>query len=390
MSGSKVSKIWDKEINGWGWVKNNDNWFEWYQGLMPDVKQQLENQKLIDTYKSHPKYADKFLYISNKLHEIAKDKLGNRDGLKGLIDRLTLFHAIPTQEVLLNKDIYDSVFCYHFHPKRPNVFLTNKIAKHRHSIIMEGFIDNKDSTDESEPKKIPVIVKFFEHGSHDVSAEIKVYEDLRNRKCSTPWFARNYEFWGESVLVMQKLELLDTSCDEYKVGVDVLNQLKCLHTFGVHSDIKPSNIMYDEIKNINYIIDHGGVSRKKYGYGYLRHTWTHGWTSQKVRPVDDQDRPLPQITTAYHDLKELGFTLRGIQIAKEKESRLSNVDNSSNDSDDDLAHGRIRLSMKDGIDNPQKGFTGKLNKYMDRVTKINRTEKITPEVYQELIDILSA
>ena len=45
MSGSKVSKIWDKEINGWGWVKNNDNWFEWYQGLMPDVKQQLENQQ---------------------------------------------------------------------------------------------------------------------------------------------------------------------------------------------------------------------------------------------------------------------------------------------------------------------------------------------------------
>jgi serine/threonine protein kinase len=265
---------------------------------------------------------------------------------------------------------------------RPEIQITKIVTEHTHSIILEGQYnlatdpylkddpDYVNDNDETKPKFLPVIIKFFEHGHHNVSDEIHIYEKIRKAGGDTPWFSKNYEVWGEPVLIMQKLDKITTDDNEYKIGIDVINQLRYIHKFGVHSDIKPSNVMKCNFKNKYFLIDNGGVTTDKLAYGYRRHTWTERWTSQKMHPTDENENTLNQITTSKHDLVENVFMMRGIQIVREN-----------------FPGKTVRVHLQDG-DNPQKGIRGILRLYCEKLAPIDRKKPVSDGDYDALIAIL--
>ena len=139
---------------------------------------------------------------------------------------------------------------------------------------------------------------------------------------------------------MEKLQKLNSSDDPYMVGAHVIRQLQFLHTFGVHCDIKPGNIM--KKGSLYYLIDYGGVAKEKMGGGYRRWIWTPKWTSQRSHQKQ-------QVCTAYNDFVELGFTMRHIQIWKKEEETC------------DVNKREIRTA-----------FGGRLADYMRQVEKYGR------------------
>ncbi|QIN54309.1 putative protein kinase [Cedratvirus kamchatka] len=201
-------------------------------------------------------------------------------------------------------------------------------------------------------KKEPLVVKWYQSGERNASYEIEVYLKLKSLGCPIPYFSCSYEFWGHPVLVMEKLEKLGKREDVYKLGRQVLEQLRYLHSFAIHCDIKPDNIM-KKISNSSsseyYLIDYGGVSQEKLEYGYRRWIWSKYWTSQEPHKKK-------QIATGRHDFKELAYTMNYLKNR--------------------------------GDINYRKDFKGRLKTFMERVKKVDKT-KIRSRDYEDLIKILS-
>ncbi len=150
---------------------------------------------------------------------------------------------------------------------------------------------------------------------------------------------------------MEKLFDINIKKDNlFAIGISLLNQLKFLHKFGVHSDIKPMNVMKNG-KNEYFLIDYGGTATQKLGHGYKRHTWNSQFTSQ-VPFYNDQ------IATHKNDLLELGYTMNF------------------------WAFGPKNKDVK-------TKFKGKIGKYMEKVNKISENE-IGEADYQDLVNILAA
>lgn len=194
-----------------------------------------------------------------------------------------------------------------------------------------------------------VIVKLYQSSSgRDTSYENGIYRRLGKPE---PCFSTAYFLWGCPVLVMAPLRPLDTKDDEYEMGIQVIQQLRYLHRFGVHCDIKPGNVM----KRLRYngkkrylVIDYGGVSVETKAHGYRRWVWSPKWTSQPRRS-ENEGRDV--IATAKNDLIELGYTMKTLQNDKQG---ISN--------------------RKEGQTDPiRSGFTGRLKQYMDYVSRIDDT-----------------
>lgn len=196
-----------------------------------------------------------------------------------------------------------------------------------------------------------LVMKWYESGSRTTAYENGVYSRLKSIGCPLPYFSTSYEFWGHPVLVMERLEKLGKAEDPYKLGVEVLGQLRFLHSFGVHCDIKPDNIMkrVKDGRTEYFLIDYGGVSQEKLEYGYKRWIWTSKWTSQAPHTRK-------QVVTPRHDLKELGFTVNFLRYRN--------------------------------VENPRKDFKGRMKDFMERVKKIDKKD-IRPRDYDDLIKILS-
>lgn len=196
-----------------------------------------------------------------------------------------------------------------------------------------------------------LVVKWYQSSERNTAYEIEVYLKLKSLGCPLPYFSCSYEFWGHPVLVMEKLEKLGKHEDVYKLGRQILDQLRYLHSFAIHCDIKPDNIMkrvHDD-KVFYFLIDYGGVSQEPLGYGYKRWIWSKYWTSQEPHKKK-------QIATPRHDFKELAYTMN-------------------------------YLKNRGGIDY-RKEFKGRLKVFMDRVKKVDKTN-IKARDYEDLINILS-
>ena len=78
----------------------------------------------------------------------------------------------------------------------------------------------------------------------DVEEEVENYQRLSQSGGATPEFDTTFDVLGLPVLVIEKLTPLDADDDEYEIVSQILTtQLPFLHKHGVHSDIKPDNIM---------------------------------------------------------------------------------------------------------------------------------------------------
>lgn len=209
-------------------------------------------------------------------------------------------------------------------------------------------------------RKDPVIIKWK---VDNIQTQIDNYKKMRHINAnSIPWFSSSWKLWNEPVLVLEHLENITPEDNEFKIGIDILQQLKVIHKFGVHCDIKPVHILKRVSRdNIRYfLISLQNLATVRHKHGYLRKVWTSKFTSQKSREND-------QVTTPYNDLMELGFTLNSLRLSKEGGSFWGYFTSRS-----------IR-----------QNFSKTLSLYINRVEKINcKSINLEDEDYEDLIDIL--
>lgn len=312
---------------------------EQYQGLAEPLKHQLNilyryftsNQLVRDGYRK-------------MMSEITK-KYHSTRSLKVIVFQMAVLKMITTYEILTPYWV-NKLVCYSDHEPHTDIELTKIIKTGKHAVVIEGVMGKK-----------PVIVKHYQSAKRDIKYEIKIYQKLKDMECKIPWFSTCYYIWNTPILVLEKLMLLTASDNEYKVGIAIIKQLWYVHQIGVHSDIKPQNIMKRKLDNGEYeylLIDYGGVTLEKLGHGYRRWVWSPKWTSQTAHEPK-------QITTAKNDFIELGYTMKAIQNWKKTEK-----------SDD----GQFK-----------KDFTGVLKDYMDRVERID-IHDIKKKDYVDLLRIL--
>jgi len=310
-----------------------------YKSLPKSLKAQL---KSIESYfYSNPK-------IIKRYKESLKS-LGNFKRHQKSLFRLFLLNNIDSRD-LLHEQWFFVLSCYDCNGKKPDVKLLKVIKTGKHAVVMLGQVANTNDQ---------VIVKWYQSHRRDIEYETGIYKRLDKMGCPLLRFTSSYKFWDSPVLILEKLEPLQYYDNEYEMGSQIIYQLSFLHQFGVHSDIKPQNIMKRvRPDKIDYLlIDFGGVATERLGYGYRRWLWSPKWTSQK--PHEEN-----QITTPVHDFIELGYTMKCIQ------------------------NWSTNYGKTDG--ECKKNFRGKLARYMDYVLALDKEKPVRLEDYQNLIRILQA
>jgi len=250
---------------------------------------------------------------------------------------------------MLTESWFPKIHCYSSNGKK-TIRLLNFVKDSDSVRVVEGILEGK-----------PVVVKSILSKKHAIQDEMANYSRLKKAGCPVPWFSTKFYFWGQPVLVLEKLEPLGPYDNEYSLGIQILRQLRYVHRFGCHSDIKPQNIMkrvHDRRSNRNteyFLIDYGGVADEPLKKGYRRWIWTRKWTCQEPHASG-------QVITSMHDFIELGYVMKAIQNWREQPPKKGNK--------------RI-----DG--NFRTGYTGRLRKYMNRVVDDHITD------HRALMDILS-
>lgn len=309
-----------------------------YDKLPESLRKQIS--KLHNIFKNDEDIVPVALSLYRKYGIREKGKRGDKnEQLRKTLFRVAMLKVIAP-DYLLDDKWFPYVQCYD--TRGHIVKLEKTVTMGRHVFVIQGRLDDGG----------PVIVKWYQSNKRDTLYEIGIYKRLRQIRCSCPWFSSTYEFWNSPVLVMEKLQPLTKEDDEFEVSIEVIKQLKYLHTFGIHNDLKPGNIM-KRVHNgrpTYFMIDHGGVATSRLGYGYRRWIWSPKWTCQRPHAAN-------QITTAKHDFIELGYTMKTMQ------------------------------NWTSGDNHIRSGFSGKLEKYMNRVARIDE-RNITAKDYDDLIEIL--
>ena len=308
---------------------------EQYQKICKPLRQQLK--KVSHIFVDDKDVRHSFHQLLSQLAVADRDK----NEIRRKLLRLSIFQTI-SPKLLLTPNFVNLLTCYS--DDGAIIPLLKIIQTNRHSVVFEGRLAD-----------LPVVVKWYQSSKRDCRYELGMYQRLAETKCELPWFSDKFKFWDHPVIVMERLYPLAKYDDEYKMGVSILQQLKHLHTFGVHCDIKPGNIMRRISGTaVTYLlIDYGGVTTEKMGHGFHRWLWSPKWTSQPDRKKDS-------ITTAKNDFLELTFTMKAVQ--------------------------NWRTHKGDG--ECHTGFTGRLKKYIDRVKKVN-SHSIKDSDYDDLINILT-
>lgn len=278
------------------------------------------------------------------IQELAKRNYGNSWNKPELF-KLAILQAVPPPYIFEKKFFID-FFCYHNKRDDTTIYLNKIIYAEGHVFVIEG---NLRSENQFVSPAVPVVIKWYGSKEKNITFETNIYKKLYKLGCPVPKFSSHFSFWDSPILVLEKLFPINPRKDDiYIVAIEILKQLKYLHNFGVHTDIKPDNIMKNH-KNIPYLIDYGGIALIKFDHGYKRNTWNSRFTSQV--PFFNN-----QVTTAKNDFLELGYTLN---------------------------HWENGPKYK----NFKSEFNGKIGKYMYQVNQINE-KKIKPNIYEDLIACL--
>ena len=309
-----------------------------YKELPKLLKGQLDKieKKFIDNREVQECYS-KYLKDFRDSHQI-------NDYAKSIIFKMSILKTISPR-YFFDQQWFKQVYCY---GEDGSKIKLNKIMKvGKHAVVCEGKF-----------KETPVIIKWYQSVKRNITFETNIYQQLHDRGCITPDFSSKYQFWGTPVLILEKLLQLDSTDNEYQLGIQIIKQLRYLHKLGVHCDIKPQNIMKKVVNNkVKYLlIDFGGVATEPLSYGYRRWLWSPKWTSQPPHRKN-------QIVSFKHDFIELGYTLKAVQ------------------------NWRKNKTEEDG--EFKSGYKSKLKRYMNRVDQINQ-QSIKDDDYNDLIHILRA
>lgn len=269
--------------------------------------------------------------------------------------------------ILLNGIIkYGDYKCI-FDNKNMDIKKIHVTNKHGHMIQLDRILEMKShailicATLVKEQQ--PVIVKYYHKGERNVDEENYYYAKLRNLGVDLPWCSTTFTMFGQPILVLEKLEPLTASDNEYQMGFDILQQLKTLHTFTCHSDLKLGNVMKISGTNKYTVIDFGGCPREKYKKGHKQ-----GWIRRCHTPlVTSQKRGVHgQVMTQWHDLIELCYTMKMIQNLRDPKTACQK----------DATNDYVR-----------NGFTGKLKSCVDYIQSLNKYN-IQPEHYEQFAKIM--
>jgi hypothetical protein len=342
---------------------------------------QQKMSKLIRTHKELPDaIKEQIKYLNEKFpaHPMIDRKarhLARQEEIDIKIARdLAIYEFFDTRDFFHSR-FFDGIFAAE--PDGRRVYLTKKLTKKKieRVCLFQGALISKKGA-----KPVPVIVKWYESERKDTEYEISAYCELRKINCKTPWFSSSFMLWKTPVLVMEPLEELDHTDDEYEAAAQTLQELKIIHQKGIHNDIKRQNVMKRKYKpdptgkrvdkgEWEYlVIDYGGMTVERLGYGWKRSVWSPKYTCQKPHPKK------PQITTPWHDFKETGYMMKDIQnlrtsVKMEKDSKKTHKS----------AHAD-KLPIREG-------FEGKLKAYMDYLHDEVDKKNVQPEDYDNLIAI---
>lgn len=152
--------------------------------------------------------------------------------------------------------------------------------------------------------------------AEDITREEENWLRLGREGGAIPDLLLGYHFFGLHVLVVERLFTLSQDDDEYRVMVQVIGeQLRYLHKFAVHSDIKPDNILKrvyeDDTRPPDYFLIDFDLSTDRRGRpdGFPRGLFTPLWASQ-------QQTPSP-IITWYHDVLETLFSGNALGLLRQ-------------------------------------------------------------------------
>lgn len=376
-----------------GWPELEYNLFETirqtgYQDLQLPTLTSVKKQLMVKNYPNQQKMS-KLLKIHKDLPDALKEQikyLNEKYPTHPMIDRkarhlareeeidikiardLAIYEFFDTRDFFHSR-FFDGIFACE--PEGRRVYLTEKLTKKKieRVCLFKGILINK----KDKAKPLPVIVKWYESERKDTEYEISAYAELRKINCKTPWFSSSYMLWKTPVLVMEPLIEITHEDDEFEVAAQTLQELKIIHQKGIHNDIKRQNVMKrkykpDTKKGVDkgeweyLVIDYGGMTTEKLGYGWKRSVWSPKYTCQKPHPKK------PQITTPWHDFKETGYMMKDIQ-------NLRTAANKGHKS----THGD-KLPIREG-------FEGKLKTYMEYLHEEIDKRDVQPEDYDNLIAI---
>lgn len=265
-----------------------------YFKLSDSLKEQLST--LESHFFNNTKVLKQYRRYVKKNNDRIMQTLETTDNIESILFHTAVLDTISPR-VLLEPKWFEEVYCYHesCDPDK-RIYLKKLIKTGKHAIVIEGVYRGH-----------PIIVKWYNSGKRDTNYEIDFYRKLKKMGCDLPWFSNKFYFWGQRVLVLEKLESLSGADNAYQIGSDVISQLWLLHKIGIHCDIKPGNIMKKIINGRPkyLLIDYGGVTQEPLGHGYRRWIWSPKWTSTpKGQPN--------QIVTAYVDFLELAYTMQAV------------------------------------------------------------------------------
>jgi len=165
-----------------------------------------------------------------------------------------------------------------------------------------------------DPSGLVLVVKHSRH----YHKELSIYRKL---KCMRIYEGYTISLNGQvyPVIGMEELAPLSDNENLTLLGCQVIDQLKPLHRFCVHSGIKPDNILKRRTDyGVEYVLmDFGSVSdieSKQKGW-YYRRSWPVGFSSQKRKEKN-------QVTNKYHDFVELGNTLMQLSSNKSEYMKM--------------------------------------------------------------------
>lgn len=181
--------------------------------------------------------------------------------------------------------------------------------KRRNTVVM--VLEGELVDHEGDGNSYKVAVKWYNGHRYTTQHEIDMYKRIKAlNKRTLPWVSCSYRLWGEPVLVMNLLTVLDASDHEVDVGVAILQHLKTIHKVCIHSDIKPDNILKDVRRGPPqyYLIDMGASSphSDRGPEGHARHVHTKDYLHPGTKSH----------TNVRTDLWELLYSLKAIQLRR--------------------------------------------------------------------------
>ena len=291
-------------------------------GRFPEpVRAQLE--RLVPYFKNRRAIKQRKQYL--------RDKYNCED--ESILAPLAVLDQMQTRD-LLHAKFFSIIYAF---DTRGNVAtIDNVLTKGDHVCLFNATLKTTSGTNDK------CIIKYYKHGGRDTTYETNIYRELRQRHCPILWFSSGFYLFKNRCLVMEPLLAVTKKDDEFAMMIEVIQQLRFLHRFGVHNDLKPGNIMKrapdsklpwnsdvtltpDGAEFTFFVIDYGGTATKRVGsVNYGRWCWSPRYCIQPLHGRGANGGM--QETSFKHDFYELIVTARALQCFRTGEKQVRDKD----------------------------------------------------------------